>query len=378
MSDSQLLNKTAELRTLNIEYNRLRTAYTPAISSSSSSAFDPVNVNNINALSNTTPPLVIPPGEDYGEHWKYVGQANNAEECWNNSSGDPRLFKRVVFTGTGNSSAPNWNKKCYGLMYNAPASAEFTTANSAGYWTMTGKNAVGTANPGIYTKLGISSDMTKANDAAKLVDVERRIATLTREIAELSGAGINEDLNKMIDGATDTNSIISQINKYMNDNAAAISTKYAEIEKRKKMNNVYSEINEQKTLFARKYQFILYFIIAICIISGYASYTSKLPLLEQAVVIKNYIGLGWWTNWWVITIAIIILIFASFGWDMKGNIMMVIRYITDTSFWTGQLWWVGITILLLIVIFLHASLKSFFVDIDAGLKSIQDNLDNNN
>ena len=371
MSDSQLLNKTAELRTLNIEYNRLR-AYTPVTTFTPDTA-----ANNINALSNTTPPLVIPPGEDYGEHWKYVGDADTNVICWNKSSGDPRLFKRVVFTGTSNSSAPNWNKKCYGLMYNAPASAEFNTANSAGYWKMTPAGAVNNIS-NIYTKLGIGSDMTKANDAAKLVDVERRIATLTREIAELSGAGINEVLNGMIDGATDTNSIITQINKYMNENAGAIKTKYAEIEKRKKMNNVYSEINEQKTLFARKYQFILYFIIVICIISGYASYTSKLPLLEQAVVIKNYIGFGWWTNWWVITIAIIILILASFGWDMKGNIMMVIRYITDTSFWTGQLWWVGITILLLIVIFLHASFKSFFVDIDAGLKSIQDNLDNNN
>jgi hypothetical protein len=376
MSDSQLLNKTAELRTLNIEYNRLRTAYTPATSTNVGDTFNPASINNINALSNTTPPLVIPPGEDYGEHWKYVGPADTEKECWNKSAGDPRLFKSVVFTGTSNSSAPNWNNKCYGLMYNAPASAAFTTANSAGYWTMTGKNAA--PNPGFYTKLGIGSDMTKANDAAKLVDVERRIATLTREIAELSGAGINEDLNKMIDGATDTNSIISQINKYMNDNAELIKNRYAEIEKRKKMNNVYAEINEQKTLFARKYQFILYFIIAICIIAGYASYTSKLPLLEQATVIKNFVGFGWWTNWWVITIAIIILIFASFGWDMKGNIMMVIRYITDLSFWTGQLWWVGITILLLIVIFLHASFKSFFVDIDAGLKSIQDNLDNNN
>lgn len=370
MSDSQLLNKTAELRTLNIEYNRLRTAYTPV------TTYTPSAANNINALSNTTPPLVISPGEDYGEHWKYVGTAVDGAECWNKSSGDPRLFKIVVYTGTSNSSAPNWNNKCYGLMYNAPASAAFTTANSAGYWKMTPGAVNNISN--IYTKLGIGTDMTKANDAAKLVDIERRIATLTREIAELSGAGINDDLNKMIVGATDTNSIISQINKYMNENAKAISDRYAEIEKRKKMNNVYSEINEQKTLFARKYQFILYFIIAICIISGYASYTSKLPLLEQAVFIKNYIGLGWWTNWWVITIAIIILIFASFGWDMKGNIMMVIRYITDTSFWTGQLWWVGITILLLIVIFLHASFKSFFVDIDAGLKSIQDNLDNNN
>ena len=373
MSDSQLLNKTAELKTLNTEYDRLRTAYTPVTTYTPTPAD---GANNINALSNTTPPLVISPGEDYGEHWKYVGDASTNAICWEKSSGDPRLFKRVVFTGTSNSSAPNWNKKCYGLMYNAPASAEFTTANSVGYWRMTPGVVNSISN--IYTKLGIGSDMTKANDAAKLVDVERRIATLTREIAELSGAGINEDLNKMINGATDTNTIISQINNYMNENAKAIETRYAEIEQRKKMNNVYSEINEQKTLFARKYQFILYFIIAICIISGYASYTSKLPLLEQAVVIKNYIGFGWWTNWWVITIAIIILILASFGWDMKGNIMMVIRYITDISFWTGQLWWVGITILLLIVIFLHASFKTFFVDIDAGLKSIQDNLDNNN
>jgi hypothetical protein len=60
---------------------------------------------------------------------------------------------------------------------------------------------------------------------------------------------------------------------------------------------------------------------------------------------------------------------------MKGNILMVIRYITDPQFWTGQLWWVGITFLLLVIIFLHATFKSFFTEIDAGLKSIQGNLD---
>jgi hypothetical protein len=39
------------------------------------------------------------------------------------------------------------------------------------------------------------------------------------------------------------------------------------------------------------------------------------------------------------------------------------------------LWWIGVTILLLIIIFFYATFKSFFVEIDTGLKSIQSNLD---
>ena len=89
----------------------------------------------------------------------------------------------------------------------------------------------------------------------------------------------------------------------------------------------------------------------------------------------SFVGFGWWTSWWVITIVIIILILSSFGWDMKGNIMMVIRYVTDPTFWTGQMWWLGVTFLLLLIIFFHATFKSFFVEFDAGMKNVQEGLD---
>ena len=161
----------------------------------------------------------------------------------------------------------------------------------------------------------------------------------------------------------------------MNTNVDGISGNYDLIDKRKEMNNVYSEINEQRTLRARKYRFVFYVILAIAIIIGYASYTSKLPLLDQIDALKNYVPLGWWTNWWVITIVVIVFILSSFGWDMKGNILMVIRYLSDPEFWTGQLWWVGVTFLLLLVIFFYASFKSFFVEFEAGMKGIQDGLD---
>jgi hypothetical protein len=101
-----------------------------------------------------------------------------------------------------------------------------------------------------------------------------------------------------------------------------------------------------------------------------------LTIIEQFETVKQYVGLGWWTNWWIITIAVVIFILSSFGWDMKGNIMMVIRYITDPAFWTGQMWWVGVTFLLLLIVFFHATFKSFFVDFDAGMKNIQQGLDN--
>jgi hypothetical protein len=97
-------------------------------------------------------------------------------------------------------------------------------------------------------------------------------------------------------------------------------------------------------------------------------------MIEQFNSIKNLVGVGWWTSWWAITIVIIVLILSSFGWDMKGNIMMVIRYISDPEFWTGQMWWVGVTFILLIIIFFYGTFKSFFVEFDAGMKEIQDKL----
>ena len=161
----------------------------------------------------------------------------------------------------------------------------------------------------------------------------------------------------------------------MNTNVADISRDYELTDKRKEMNNVYSEINEQRTMRSRKYQFVFYIVLAICIILGYASYTSKLPIIDQIDAVKTYVPLGWWANWWIITIAVIVFILSSFGWDMKGNILMVIRYLSDPEFWTGQLWWVGVTFFLLLVIFFYASFKSFFVEFDAGMKGIQEGLD---
>ena len=100
-----------------------------------------------------------------------------------------------------------------------------------------------------------------------------------------------------------------------------------------------------------------------------------MSLLEQIDIIKNYIGWGWWTNWWVIAIVVVLFIITSFGWDMKGNIMMVFRYLSNPDFWTGQLWWIGVTIILLLIIFFYATFKTFFMEIDAGLNSIQSTLD---
>jgi hypothetical protein len=97
--------------------------------------------------------------------------------------------------------------------------------------------------------------------------------------------------------------------------------------------------------------------------------------MEQINNLRNYIGWGWWTNWWIIAIVVIVFLLSTLGWDMKGNILMIIRYITDPAFWTGQLWWVGVTFLLLIMIFFYATFKSFFLEFDVGMKSIQSSLD---
>ena len=161
----------------------------------------------------------------------------------------------------------------------------------------------------------------------------------------------------------------------MNSSVDDISGNYNLMDKRKEMNNVYSEINEQRTLRARKYRFVFYIVIAICVIFGYASYTSKLPILDQIDALKNYVPFEWWTSWWIITIVVLVFIISSFGWDMKGNILMVIRYLSDIELWTGQFWWVGVTFLLLLVIFFYSSFKSFFAEFDVGMKGIQEGLD---
>jgi hypothetical protein len=384
---SRLLTKMAELKEIESEYRELTTKYQPAVSSDidyTDNTFDKyVLTPDKNAISNTKTPLVIRPGEDYGEFWKYVGkvdpvgmpdvnaQKKNSQKCWNMAANDPRLFKKVVYTGvaTTNIGQPDWDNRCYAVTPDAPADAVYDNTESRGYSVMVGNN--------IYTKIGISGISDKENiaKASKLNDLQLRVDSLTQEIVAASRAGINTELNTLVASAADSKELITRINQYMNGEVGDISGNYNLMDKRKEMNNVYSEINEQTTLRARKYKFIFYIIMTLLLILSYWSYTSKLSLLEQVDIIKKYAGWGWWTNWWVITIVVIVFILSSFGWDMKGNIMMMMRYLSDPAFWTGQLWWIGVTILLLIIIFFYATFKSFFMDIDAGLKSLQSNLD---
>jgi hypothetical protein len=385
---SQLLTKMEELKQLSATYSRYTQTYRPAVStviaSDGSSTF--TQNDNKNAISTTTTPLGYRAGEDYGEYWKYVGKVTpnpssnninaNSLLCWNMAARDPRVFKKVVYTGdAGLSSNPgvaSWNNHCYGLTYDAPNAMAEVRTDSVGYSTMEGRTAgIGSDK---YTKLGITNAAT-LNEATQLKSVQDRVNTLVAEIAQISNAGTNSDLNTLIGAAADSATLIEKINQYMNEGTTAISDAYNKGDKRKEMNDVYLEVNEKKTLYSRKYRFIIYIIIAICFILGYALYSSELTIKEQLELLKGFKGFGWWGNWWIIAIVVFVFILSSFGWDMKGNIMMVIRYITDPQFWTGQLWWVGVTFLLLIIIFLHATFKSFFTEIDAGLKSIQGSLD---
>jgi hypothetical protein len=394
----------AELKAIVGEYNQLSMDISGAISTDinyGDTTFDKYEYTpDKNPMSNTKTLLVVSPGEDYADFWKYVGkitpvastdqehQKKNAQKCWNMAAYDPRPFKKVVYTGNSgvNIGQPKWDNLCYGLVPDAPPSASYDSNVSQGYAYMVGNGngSAGKTND-IYTKLGIAPSganqaviTTNLSKASKLNDLQSRVNSLTQEIVSESDAGINNDLNKLVASAAGSNELISKINDYMNDAVGGIESNNNLVNKRKEMNSVYAEINEQTTLRARKYKFIFFIVITIAIIIGYGSYTSKLSLLEQINNLRNYVGFGWWTNWWIIVIVVIIFIISSFGWDMKGNIMMIIRYITDPAFWTGQLWWVGITFLLLFIVFFYATFKSFFMEFNTGLNKIQSAMDGNN
>jgi hypothetical protein len=380
----------AELKTLTAQYKSLTTTYRPMLSTNAADKY--AITPGINAISSTATPLVTKPGEDYGQYWKYVGKVVpgssndidvNSQKCWNMAANDPYLFMKVAYTGIAgiNKGQSEWDNRCYGLMYDAPPDASYNTI-SPGYSYMVGNRNVDDTGAGsnVYTRLGIGSkdDKTNIGNASQIYDIQIRVNSLVQDIASLSDSGINSELNSLIGSAADASTLIDKINTYMNSSASDISGNYYTIDKRKEINNIYSEINEQTTLRARKYKFIFYMIIGICIIIGYASYTSKLPIIEQIETLKEYVGWGWWTNWWVITIVMIIFIISSVGWDLKGTLLMITRYLTDTQFWTGQLWWIGITFILLLIIFFYATFKSFFLGIDAGLKGIQNSFDSGN
>ena len=92
-----------------------------------------------------------------------------------------------------------------------------------------------------------------------------------------------------------------------------------------------------------------------------------MTVLEQYDMLQNYVGWEWWTYWWIIATVVILFVISTIGWDIKGYIITALHYVSDPSFWTGQLWWVGISFLMLIVIFFYATFKSFFSGIGDGL-----------
>ena len=399
---SRLLTKMEELKSVSAQYDTLTNAHMPAFSVETRDAngditgyTDKYRVDDKkNAISNTPMPLVIRPGEDYGEFWKYIGKVedattpagtddanisarrlNSARKCWNLAAGNPRLFQKVVYTGIENTREPLWNNNCYGLVPDAPRSAWYETP-SPGYVTMGGSgNSDG--NNGIYTKLGIKKGTTSDETGPEIVnrksamrinDLQERINGLSRDIATQSDAGINNELNNLVASSADSNSIIGSINNYMNDAVGTIKSESDIAGKRKEISNLYADINEQTTLRSRKYQFIFYVVITIMIILGYWSYTSELSLLEQSKMVQDYfVGWDWWTYWWMVATVVILFIVSTIGWDIKGYIITAMNYATNPDFWTGQLWWVGISFLMLIVIFFYATFKSFFSGIGDGM-----------
>ena len=345
---SQLLNKQAELKTIQTKYDEYVKKYTAVASATPS----PTTPNNKNAISTTNPPPGIRPDEDFGDYWKHVStDMADAAACWTSASRDPRVFKKVVYTGTANTDAA-WNKQCYGLTWDAPAESSYTTA-APGYSTMVGSSSSGMGRD-YYTKLGITST-TDLSEATQIADLKTRMDSLTEEIGVIAGSSINSELSALSKTSGDQKTIIQNINQYMNSSAQQIDARNNIIDKRKNMNNIYEDINKQITLNSRKYKFVIYFLIGLVVILSYMSYVSKFTIIEQIASLSNLITLGWWSNWGVITFVISLMVLSSFGWDMKGNIAMVWRYISDPEFWMGQMWWVGVSFLFLIVIFFYAT-----------------------
>jgi hypothetical protein len=424
---SQLLNKQAELKTLQAKYDSYIKKYT-AIEQTTTTPLP----NDINAISRTNPPSGIRPGEDFGEYWKFVSSgATDASACWTNAARDPRVFQKVVYTGANNATSTStnngdatWNQQCYGLVWNAPREASYTT-NARGYSTMVSSNGFTDPTDRIartYTKSSITTSAT-LNEASEITDLKTRIDALIEEIALIANSSINNELSALSQTSADQKTVIQKINQYMNSSTQQIDASNNIIEQRKNMNNVYEDINKQITLNSRKFKFVLYCLIGVIIIISYLVYVSK-SIINPATVVASLVGLvfiimyllyalkgttepttavstligmifiityllyvskiivdpdaavsiavswGWWFNWSIITFVVALLILSSFGWDMRGNIMMIWRYISDPDFWTGQFWWVGVSFLFLFVIFLHATFKSFFAPAFSSLEKM--------
>ena len=352
-SSSILLQKQADLKIAQAEYDRITALHKPQTSAATSTKTG-------NAMTNMDgPPPGIEPGDDYGQYWKAIKDTNSianktAGTCQTAAANDLRLFQKIVYTGdTGNLSS-GWNKQCYGLIYNAPADAVYPNSKPDYYTTITPN--------GGYTKLGIDTP-SGIEEAAKIYDLDKKIKGLVYDIVQLAPKATDSALDKLKDAVKDSADINAQIVNYMNTNVMDISRNNFNINQKQSRINVYDEINSQIELKASRYKIILYFICGLILIISLLSYASPLSLNEQIEILMKMFVVKWWTGWGVLIVVTILLIVASFGWDMKSNILMVYRNITDTTFWTGELWWIGITFLLLIVIYLYTSFKQFFTEI---------------
>lgn len=364
-SSSALLAKQAELKKAQSDYDALRANYTPQT----------VFTKNpgINAISNITPPPGVEPGEDFGEYWKAIkdnSATKTADTCNTAAATDTRLFKTVVYTGDiGSNLSKGWDQQCYGLIYNADDSALNMSNVGNGYVTSTTPNG--------YTKLGITgpSDTTHIYEASQLSDLEKKINQLSRDIFILAPSAIDKSLSTLTTGAATSAEINTKINNYMNTGASDISANNLKILEKQNRIKIYDDINSQIQLKAHKYRFFIYFFVALATVIAALSYASDLSLKEQLEYLSKLLEGSWWAKWYVVTFVILLLILSSFGWDMRGNIMTVIRYITDPQFWVGELWWIGVTFLLLIVIFVYTSFKTFFMSITPESMKGLDNFD---
>jgi hypothetical protein len=354
-SSSVLLQKQADLKAAQAEYDRLKTLYGPQIGDNTRTTSPGNAMTNMNG-----PPPGIEPGEDFGQYWKAVkdGAATKTmTTCETAAAYDSRLFKKIVYTGDSGNLSTGWDRQCYGLIYNAPNDASYNNLTPSYYTTIT-------PNTG-YTKLGLTSASKsyEIEGAAKMYDLEKKIKGLVYDIVQLAPKATDSSLNDLKLLVNSVSTINHQINDYMNTNANDISNNYNKISQKQNRINVYDEINSQVELKVHKYRFFIYFFVSLILILGLLSYLSPLPLIVQITLLIELLTVKWWTGWGILTFVTILLILSSFGWDMRGNIMMVFRYITDPKFWTGELWWIGISLLLLIIVYLYSSFKQFFTAI---------------
>jgi len=364
---SQLLSKQAELKKARADYENYRKIYTPYTTRDSLAAAGvsgwTAAGSNTNPMSGTNVPPGISPGDDYGEYWKAVKNSDGTTPptttvaaCNIAASNDPRLFRKVVYTNPPGN--PLWTNKCYGLMYYAPTDAE-QSGTLNGVTTSTPPTSYGTSGTNTYSKQNIKSDADTAN-ASKMYDLKTKIDRLANEIAILAPKAIDLGRANLMKDADKAKDVSSKITDYMDDGVLEIARQKKYMDETQKTIMVYDETNSQIMLKAVKSRFFISAFIGIAIILAYFSYMSELTLVQQFNIFLEFFSGYWWTKWSVIVFVIVLLLLSSFGWDMRGNLTTIFRYVSDPKFWVGELWWIGITLFLFVIVFFYSSFSSFF------------------